>query len=124
MALTWKHPFTCLVTGPTGCGKTQFTLKLLRHAQRVIFPAPWRILWCYGVYQSTFDNFRDAGNVEFHEGIPELSIFDGTKPTLLILDDLMHETDERVTKIFTKISHHMNVSVCTFNKTYFLVDVK
>ena len=24
----WKHPFTCIVAGPTGCGKTTFVARL------------------------------------------------------------------------------------------------
>ena len=116
MALTWKHPFTCIVSGPTGCGKTNFTLKLIHHSKTVISPAPEKILWCYGAYQ---DGFNGVKGVEFHEGLPDLSIFDGAKRTLLILDDLMHETDERVTKIFTKISHHNNVSVLYLTQNLF-----
>ena len=108
MSLTWKHPFTCLVAGPTGCGKTQFTINLIKFAKSIVEPTPQKIMWCYGVHQSVFE---ELNNVQFHEGIPELSSFDGKQRTLLILDDLMQETDDRVTKIFTKISHHMDVSV-------------
>jgi hypothetical protein len=32
-------------------------------------------------------------------------------PHLIILDDLMDETDQRVTSLFTKKSHHRNISV-------------
>jgi len=116
MALTWKHPFTCLVSGPTSCGKTEFTLRLLKHAKEIIEQSPERVLWCYGVYQEKFSIIRD---VEFHEGLPDLSQFDGKKRTLLILDDLMQETDDRVTKIFTKISHHANTSVIYLTQNLF-----
>jgi hypothetical protein len=116
MALVWKHPFTSIISGPTGCGKTQFTIKLVKLAKTIISPTPERIVWCYGVYQNVFDGLE---GVEFHEGIPEISMFDGTLRTLLILDDLMIETDNRVTKIFTKISHHMNVSVLYLSQNLF-----
>jgi len=36
---------------------------------------------------------------------------DGTHSTLLILDDLMNETNQNVTDLFTKGSHHRNLSV-------------
>src|SRR5271165_5175457 len=116
MTLPLKHPFTSIVSGATGTGKTQFTLKLIKHANRVIDPAPEKIVWCYGVYQKTFN---DLPHVEFHEGIPDLSMFDGQKRTLLIIDDLMHEIDDRVTKIFTKISHHKDVSVVYLSQNIF-----
>ena len=114
--MEFKHPFTCLVSGPTGCGKTVFTTKLIEHASKMIDPPPERILWCYGIYQNFFNGIR---NVEFHEGVPDLETFDGTKTTLLILDDLMHETDDRVSQIFTKVSHHRNVSVLYLTQNLF-----
>ena len=27
---TWQHPFTSIVAGPTGCGKTQFVIKFVK----------------------------------------------------------------------------------------------
>lgn len=116
MSLTWKHPFTCLISGPTGCGKTQFTFRLIENANVIIEPPPEKIVWCYGVYQESFSKLP---KVEFHDGLPDISIFDGKLKTLLVLDDLMHETDDRVTKIFTKISHHMDVSVLYLTQNLF-----
>jgi hypothetical protein len=116
MTLKLKHPFTCIVAGPSGSGKTVFTTRLIENAKILIEPAPERILWCYGVYQ-TF--FNDVKNVEFHEGLPNLEVFDGRQRTLLILDDLMHETDDRVSQIFTRVSHHKNVSVLYLTQNLF-----
>jgi ABC-type methionine transport system ATPase subunit len=49
--------------------------------------------------------------VEFVEGLPDISTLDPKQRNLVIIDDLMDETDGRVTKLFTKKSHHMNTSV-------------
>src|SRR6218665_1125484 len=57
--------------------------------------------------------------VQFHKGLPDLNIFDGKERTLLILDDSMSETDERVTMIFTKIKSHRNVSVLYLTQNLF-----
>ena len=38
-------------------------------------------------------------------------MFDPTTRNLIVIDDLMAETDERVTTLFTKQSHHRNTSV-------------
>ena len=38
---------------------------------------------------------------------------------LLIIDDLMSETDSRVTKLFTKGSHHKNASVIYISQNLF-----
>ena len=111
-----QHPFTCIVSGPTGSGKTVFTLKLIEHAQQVIIPPPERIMYCYGEYQKVFDNYS---NVEFHDGLPDLITFDGKSRNLLVLDDLMTGTDDRVVDLFTKISHHRNISVVYLTQNIF-----
>jgi len=74
----------------------------------MISPPPDRIVYCYGEYQQLFCQYP---HVEFHQGLPDIDDFDGTKVVLLIIDDLMHETDERVANVFTKGSHHRNISV-------------
>ena len=94
------HPFTCIVSGPTGSGKSVFTLKLIEHARKIISPSPDRILFCYREYQKMFDNYP---GVDFHDGLVDLSSFDGKKRTLLVMDDLMISTDDRVVDIFTKL---------------------
>jgi len=47
------------------------------------------------------------------------AVFDGSEPTLLILDDLMSETNHLVANVFTKISHHRNVSVVYLTQNLF-----
>ena len=114
MALTFKHPFTCIVAGSTGCGKTQFVVRLIENACRMIVPPPLKFVYCYGAYQPLFD--RVTG-VQFHDGLPDSSML--TPRTLLIIDDLMAEADERVTKIFTKHSHHQDVSIVFLTQNIF-----
>ena len=110
------HPFTCIVSGPTGSGKSVFTLKLIEHAQEIISPPPERILFFYGEYQKIFDNYP---KVEFHDGLPDVSTFDGKQRTLLVMDDVMTSTDDRAVHIFTKISHHRNLSVVYLTQNLF-----
>ena len=85
-----------------------FRMRLISNARECIAPPPERIVYCYSVYQPLFDQYP---NVEFVEGLPDLNMFDGVKRTLLIIDDLMQETNETVSKLFTRVSHHKNVSV-------------
>ena len=108
MTLPLHHPFTAMVAGPTGCGKTRFVFKLIDNAARIIEPPPSKIVYCYGEYQQLFRNYPQ---VTFHQGLPKIENFDGSKPVLLIVDDLMHETDESIANLFTKGSHHRNISV-------------
>ena len=104
----WKHPFTCIVAGPTGCGKTTFVTRLLRHSSTMIDPSPELVTWYYGEWQSAYENL-DIPNLRLEEGLP--TSFDASKRNIVVLDDLMAETDERVTNLFTKKSHHCNTSV-------------
>ena len=46
MDARWKHPFTCIVAGPTGCGKSTFMTRMLRHVAAMIDPPSERITWC------------------------------------------------------------------------------
>jgi len=108
----WKHPFTCIVAGPTGCGKTTFVARMLRYASSLIDPPPDKITWCYGQWQPAYETLtQQVPNVLFEEGLPESSICDPSTNNLVIIDDLMAETDARVTTLFTKKSHHANTSV-------------
>jgi len=47
------------------------------------------------------------------------AVFDGTESTLLISDDFMSETNQLVANVFTKISHHRNVSVVYLTQNVF-----
>jgi len=65
----------------------------LQHAKTVVQPPPHKIIWCYGVYQAAFDGARVDGSAEFREGLPDPESFDGRQRTLLVIDDLMAETE-------------------------------
>jgi len=108
MTLPLLHPFTALVAGPTGCGKMKFVFKLIHDAHLMIHPSPRKIVYCYGEYQQLFASYPQ---VEFQHGLPQMSDFDGREPVLLVIDDLMNEVGDSVVNLFTKGSHHRNVSV-------------
>jgi hypothetical protein len=116
MDVRLKHPFTCVVARPTGCGKMQFIFRLIRHASQVIDPPPQMIVYCYGEFQPLFSEFP---GVEFQEGLPDVGRFDGRYRCLLILDDLMNEANQNVCDLFTKLSHHRDVSVVFVTQNLF-----
>ena len=118
MSCKLHHPFTGIVAGPTGSGKSKWVLRLIDHANEIIEPPPTRIWYCYGEFQLAFNSYPW---VHFHEGLPELSdrVFDGVESTLIILDDLMSETNQLVANIFTKISHHRNISILHLTQNLF-----
>lgn len=107
----FKHPFTCLVSGPTQSGKTHFTLELLERMSDHIQPVPSKVIWCYGAHQEKLNHLPTF--VQVSEGLSALDDIDGHENTLVILDDLMHEAgnNAEVASLFTKGSHHRNMSV-------------
>jgi len=82
----------------------------------MIEPTPTEIWYCYGEFQPVF---RQHPQVKFHEGLPDVTNFDGLLNRLLIIDDLMAETDETIANLFTKGSHHRNVSVLYLTQNLF-----
>ena len=113
----FQHPFTCLVSGMTQSGKSEWVYRLL-HSDK-IEPPPEKILYCYGEQSAQFEKYDRP--VTFHRGMPtnleEIIGGDGgNKRQLIILDDLMHEVDggetgKLVASLFTRGSHHRNISI-------------
>ena len=106
--MPWVHPFTSVISGPTGSGKSVFVRRFVHNIKHMMTPIPDRILWCYGEYQTLY---VAVDGVDFQQGLSDLDTLDPREKHLIILDDLMDETDQRVASLFTKKSHHRNISV-------------
>lgn len=121
----FKHPFTARVVGPTQAGKTHFVMNLLENAARYIRPAPTKIYWAYGEKnQKQMFAIQKAAQplaVHFLEGVPDIEEFDANERNLLIMDDLMTSVSNSTTvaNIFTKHSHHRNMSVILIMQNLF-----
>ena len=78
--------------------------------------------WCYSE-KSAVPSWQLAGtkNVRFNEGLP--ADFDNAKdkPCFIILDDFLNEANSKdVCDVFTKGSHHRNISVILITQNLFL----
>ena len=116
MDVRLQHPYTCLVAGPTSCGKTQFVKKIIEEGEHVVNGSAEKIIWLYGEYQPAYMELSSKfPHILFIEGIPENlnEYIDPKFRNLIVIDDLMSETgsDKKVTNLFTKGSHHRNLSV-------------
>lgn len=104
----FKHPFTAMLSGSSGCGKTFWVLKLLKNASEMIQPAPSRVIWHYSIWQEAYN---ELSGVEFKQGPPTEKDIKSYRDSLLIIDDLMTECATLSSDIFTKYSHHLKISV-------------
>jgi hypothetical protein len=114
--VVFHHPFSMLMAGPSKSGKSFFTVNLLQH-MHYIKPTPTRIMWCYGEKnEQQFKNIALACgsiNIEFIEGIPCIQDITPDERNLIIVDDLMDDAGKSkiISNLFTKGSHHRNLSV-------------
>ena len=114
----FEHPFTSMIAGMTGSGKTAWVRSLLQQASETIYPSPERIVWCYSQWQPAYTQMLVAmPHIEFVKGIPTAleqdSYFDVNKSNLIVSDDQMIDAskDKRIVNLFTRGSHHRNLSV-------------
>ena len=122
--MTFKHPFSMVVSGPSGRGKSVWTKQLLLSS--LIQPSPEHIIWCFGQWQPNYDNIRKKiPRIEFVKGIPDHlndhHYIDVSKRNVLVFDDLMTEVkcDQRIANMYTKGSHHRNISVVYLTQNLF-----
>ena len=110
----FRTPSSLLIVGPSGSGKTVFTMRLLTDNLALFASRPPKIHYCYGSWQKSFEKLKRVG-VTFSAGVPTEKDLDKRFPRggLLVMADLMTEgnNDKTVLDIFTKHSHHRNITV-------------
>ena len=121
----FRTPSSILIVGPSGSGKTHSAERLLFQNLDLFQSPPKVIHYCYGAWQDGFQRMKKRG-IKFHEGIPELTDFVKWFPQggILLMDDLMDEggSDKRVLDLFTKHSHHRNITVLYLCQDMFPTD--
>lgn len=107
----FEVPSSIMIVGPSSCGKTVFVQQLIKYLPQMFTEKIKTVKYCYGVWQ---DRYKQMKGVEFHKGIPEVSLDHKSffppnqRPGLLILDDVMGQAgdSQTVVDLFTKDSHH------------------
>ena len=87
------RPYTMLVSGQSGCGKTHWVAKLITETKHLYD----NVILAYTMHQNLYD---DLG-IDLVYGLP-----DNVPPnTLLILDDMMLDCNKDIASLFTKMRH-------------------
>lgn len=101
-------PFSMLVVGPSGSGKSVFVNRLLQNSGLLFDKSYDKVIWCYGIWQKFYQELP----YQMNDGLPSDELLN-TGNFTLVVDDLMDEAQETVSAIFTKVSHHNNIN-CIF----------
>ena len=116
------HPFNCIVSGPTMCGKTFLIKEILKNKDVLIKPSPNRIIFCYKEWQSTYETFKkEIEGIIFVDGIVKYDEINSNYNNIIIFDDLMNEViqSKDIMNIFTIGSHHKNTSTFFISQNIF-----
>jgi len=126
--LTFKHPFTCIIAGPSSFGKSTFCISFLQNLDTLCTEQKLNggIIWCYSEKTAFPHNQLSElkKNVQYHKGVPKNNTANAQgEPCLIILDDLLTEVySEDVCVLFTRGSHHRNISVILITRILFHQD--
>jgi len=120
-----EAPFTMILVGATGSGKTKWLLRFLKNYDKMIKPIPQHILYCYSELNESIIELKKMG-IETYNGLPDFDLIKTKdKPLLLILDDLMlNVKNDFLDLLFTRGSHNWDVSVIFVTQSLFGRDVK
>jgi len=92
--LKFNHPFTCIISGPSGTGNSSFCVRFLQKLDALSTERDLNIgmIWCYSektAVPSPTD--MPKRNVHYNEGVPK--DFENTRgtPCIVTLDDLLND---------------------------------
>ncbi len=115
MDLRLSCNFTMIVAGPSGSGKSIFVSRLLKSRREIMKNVPDRIVYCYSVWQQAYTALKDqVPAIEFVKDLPGKEVIEEGN-LILVVDDLMDSDTAAglMSDIFTKYSHHRNIT-CIF----------
>ena len=110
------------ISGGTQSGKTTLVKDILIRRYELISVPIDDILYCYTEYQPVFNELETAiPTIQFHQGLPSEFADPLDRHKLVILDDLMQEicANKTISTLFTRISHHHNLSVIYLTQSFF-----
>ena len=125
----FRHPFTMVLSGSTGSGKTQWLRRFLEHRTALVEPTPEYVLYCYVELNPTVLALEHQPGVETYYGVPDEVYIRAARERhgrlLLVLDDLMVNLKaDYLATVFTRGSHNWDVSVVLVTQHTFSKEIK
>ena len=122
--LKFKHPFTCIMSGSNGSGKSSICIQFLKNLDTLCNEPSFDgcTLWCYSEKNAVPSQQLAvvSKNISFRDGIPETFGNAEGEPCLIILHGLLNEVySKEVCVLFTKDSHHRNISAILITRNLF-----
>ena len=92
--------------GPSQSGKTCFVLRLLDERFEQFRKPLKKVLWCYGIHDSSLQQVLQKKGYHSHRGLPNESDIESN--SICVLDDLLTESEssKEVTNMCTRLAHH------------------
>ena len=121
--IPFNSPTTAIISGPTGSGKSTFIFRILENVSVMFKDKVAKIFYFYKVWQSLFERIQNR-NVTFIKGLPNEDIIEkisDSKHNLLILDDMQMSAlnSSFIANLFSRESHHKNLSVFLVLQNFF-----
>lgn len=91
----------------------------------MLSPSPEIVYFCYSQWQSLYDEISQmmlvsGVTIVFHQGIKPVEEMEGvTVRKLVIYDDLMNDINDEIADVFTKKSHHQNLTAVFLTQNLF-----
>ena len=114
-SIPFTSPCTVVISGPTGSGKSTFTFKILLNLNNMFSYPINKVYYFYSVWQKSFET-EDIKKIEFIKDIPNqesIEKISNNLHNLIIIDDLQTSAlnSEFIANLFSRESHHRNISV-------------
>jgi len=120
----FKHPFTCIISGPSRSGKSSFCVRFLQNLDALCTERDFDggVIWCYSKKTAvpSQTELPKKSDVHFNEGVPTDFENAGGRPCLVILDDLLNDVySKQVCDLFRKGINHRSMSVILITQNLF-----
>lgn len=125
----FHHPFTLIISAPSTSGKSTLAFNIVKDSDKLVSNTDCkgfdRVLIIYRSFQSLYDKIKRELKIPvllFEKHITDdiENHIEGAQRPLLIYDDgISKENALFVQDLFTRISHHLNISVMLLNQTIY-----